>query len=187
MKISAEEDKVYPMPNYILFVFTHLYYLYYNMYKTIIHRPNWRQILICILPHAVLTGLLLGFSTVNIIFVQQLLLYAGMAMFVYTGYLFMYYTKMEYIITEEQLIFLHGVFRYTTDYMELYRVVDYQQSQSPLQILTNVKTVTIMSGDRNMSVLHIIGLKKNEDAITVIRERVEFNKRRKSIYEITNR
>ena len=106
---------------------------------------------------------------------------------VWTFYQFFWYMKLEYIITDEQIIFLHGVFYYTTDYMELYRVVDYQQTRSLIQQLTRIKTVTLLSGDRNMRALDIIGVKEQEDMIQEIRNRVESNKRRKGIYEITNR
>ena len=94
---------------------------------------------------------------------------------------------MKYVVTDEQLIFLHGVFQHSTDYMELYRVIDYQQNRTLLQQLFGLKTVTILSGDRNMSRLDIIGVLENENVVSEIRKRVEYNKRMKSIYEITNR
>ena len=71
--------------------------------------------------------------------------------------------------------------------MELYRVVDYQQNRSLLQQLLGLKTVTILSGDRNMRRLDIIGVCEDENIVGEIRKRVEYNKRMKSIYEITNR
>ncbi len=50
-----------------------------------------------------------------------------------------------------------------------------------------LKAVTIYSGDRNNSVVNMIGIKEADDVVSEIRMRVEFNKRRKGIYEITNR
>ena len=94
---------------------------------------------------------------------------------------------MRYVVTDEQLIFLHGVFRRSTDYMELYRVVDYQQNRTFLQQLLGLKTITILSGDRNMNRLDIIGVRETENIVSEIRNRVEYNKRMKNIYEITNR
>ena len=94
---------------------------------------------------------------------------------------------MRYVVTDEQLIFLHGVFQRSTDYMELYRVVDYQQNRTFLQQLLGLKTITILSGDRNMNRLDIIGVRETENIVSEIRHRVEYNKRMKSIYEITNR
>ncbi|MEH2901870.1 PH domain-containing protein [Segatella copri] len=82
---------------------------------------------------------------------------------------------------------MHGVLSHSTDYVELYRVVDYRQHRSLPQQVFGLKTVTIFSGDRNNSKLDMIGIKANNNVVADIRMRVEFNKRHKSIYEITNR
>jgi hypothetical protein len=73
------------------------------------------------------------------------------------------------------------------DYQELYRVVDFNESQTFMQQLFRLKTVSIYSGDRTTPRLDIIGVPMKENLVTAIRERVETNKRRRSIYEITNR
>lgn len=96
------------------------------------------------------------------------------------------FVRIKYIITPEQLIYLHGVFVQLTDYMELYRIIDYQQHRSLLQQLLGLKTIYLYSGDRSLPVLSIEGVLVKEDVVTQIRYRVEYNKRRKSIYEITN-
>lgn len=98
-----------------------------------------------------------------------------------------YMARIEYILTGEQLITLHGVLSHSTDYIELYRVIDYQQHQSLPQQLLGLKTITIYSGDRNNPQLNMIGIKAKVDIVGEIRRRVEFNKKRKGIYEITNR
>ena len=74
-----------------------------------------------------------------------------------------------------------------TDYMELYRVVDYQQHQTLLQQLMGLKTVIVYSGDRNTNVLVLVGIPKRRDIVAEIRNRVERNKKGKGVYEITNR
>ena len=86
-----------------------------------------------------------------------------------------------------QLVFEHGVFHREVDYQELYRVVDFNESQTFMQQLFHLKTVSIYSGDRTTPRLDIIGVPMKENLVTAIRERVETNKRRRSIYEITNR
>jgi hypothetical protein len=47
--------------------------------------------------------------------------------------------------------------------------------------------VTIYSGDRTTPHLDIIGVPVKIDLVAIIRERVEYNKQRKGVYEITNR
>ena len=95
--------------------------------------------------------------------------------------------KLRYIITSEQLIIQHGVLTRTSDYIELYRVVDFSENRDILEQLFGLKTVWIFSGDRSNPKLDIYGVKERLDVVRIIRERVEYNKKRKGIYEITNR
>ena len=94
---------------------------------------------------------------------------------------------MVYRITSEQLIYEHGVIIRSSDYVELYRVVDFAERSNLLQQICGLKTVSVYSGDRTTPRLDIIGVGINENLVPIIRERVEQNKRRKGIYEITNR
>lgn len=95
--------------------------------------------------------------------------------------------SIKYIITNEQIIYIHGVLNRETNYIELYRVVDYQETRTFLQWLFGLKNVIIFSMDKNIRVLYVIGMNKRQNIIATVRERVEYNKKRKGIYEITNR
>lgn len=101
-------------------------------------------------------------------------------------YRFICLRRIRYCVEPEQLISEHGVFVRKVDYMELYRVVDFQEHQSLLQQLIGLKTVRIFSMDRNTPRLDLIGIRCSHDIVSLIRERVELNKRKKGIYEITN-
>lgn len=157
------------------------------MFGTITLRPHWLQYVI---NEATYLLLLIGsfwvakFCSFSY---HEVFKYAFMMMAVYLLFKIVYLARMEYIITGEQIIILHGVFIHSTDYVELYRVVDYQQNRSLLQQLFGLKTVTIFSGDKNNPRLDMIGIKASYDIVSEIRYRVEFNKRNKGIYEITNR
>ncbi len=97
------------------------------------------------------------------------------------------YGGMErYHIGSEQLTAEHGVFQRSIGYIELYRVVDFHEQQSLLQQIFGLKTVTVLSMDRTTPKLELTGLPKRINIVDIIRERVEFNKQRKGIYEITN-
>lgn len=96
------------------------------------------------------------------------------------------FARKKYIITSEQVIYLHGMFMQLTDYMELYRIVDYQESRGLLQQILGLKTLRLYSGDMSLPELDIIGLNRDEDIVSQIRYRVEVNKHRRHIYEITN-
>lgn len=117
---------------------------------------------------------------------HELFIYPALFLGFYLFFQVIYLARIEYIVNEEQLVILRGVLSRSTDYIELYRVIDYQQHQSFLQQIFGLKTITIYSGDRNTPQLKIVGVKAKLDIIQEIRIRVEFNKRRKGIYEITN-
>lgn len=143
---------------------------------------EWWYALLCVTSFAIA-----GLDIIEGSTIPCLLIWLGILLVLYLAYQLMYMLRMRYVVTEEQLIYLHGVFQHSTDYMELYRVVDYQQNRSLLQQLLGLKTVTILSGDRNMRRLDIIGVCEKENIVSEIRKRVEMNKQMKSIYEITNR
>ena len=150
-------------------------------------KPCWRQLVIEQLLWFILCiGLAVAYLLTSFKF-HGLLLLLAMLVAAYLFYQVLYLSRIEYIVTGEQIIYLHGVLMHQTDYMELYRVVDYQQHRSLLQQLTGLKTITIMSGDRNLPSLDIIGVEADEEVVQEIRIRVEYNKQMKHIHEITNR
>ena len=115
-----------------------------------------------------------------------LLLWLSVVLSLALLYRFVYLKRMVYRITGEQLIYEHGIITRSSDYVELYRVVDFAERSNLLQQLCGVKTVSVHSGDRTTPRLDIIGMDMKNDLVPVIRGRVELNKRRKGIYEITN-
>lgn len=157
-------------------------------------RPHWMQLVVSQIPYILFCLLLyiiyvIPFETSNVVMymVNLCILYTAIALTLYLLYKTIYFARMEYIVTSDQIIFLHGVINHSTDYMELYRVIDYQQHRALLQQLCGLKTVVIYSGDRNTPVMNIIGVKEQVDVVKEIRRRVEYNKKIKHIYEITNR
>ena len=161
-----------------------------RLFRTITLRPHWMQYVIneipasCIFVVSFICCLKLNYS---IFYIRELLFLCYMLAMMYLMFRLIYFARMEYIVTREQIIIMHGVFSHSTDYVELYRVVDYRQHRSLIQQLCGLKTVTIYSGDRNNSIVNLIGIKNDVDLISDIRQRVEFNKHNKGIYEFTNR
>lgn len=102
-------------------------------------------------------------------------------------YRYVYMRKIRYHIGSEQIICEHGVFQRSVNYMELYRVVDFAEHQTLMQQIVGLKSVTIFSMDRSTPRLELTGMANKRDIVSHIRQRVELNKRRKGIYEITNR
>ena len=59
---------------------------------------------------------------------HTVLLCLGLALVAKVCYRLVYLRQMEYTITGEQLVYEHGVFSRSRDYIELYRVVDFEPS-----------------------------------------------------------
>lgn len=99
---------------------------------------------------------------------------------------YLYLSRVRYTINAEQLQYEYGIFSIQRDYIELYRVVDYSEQRSLPQRLFGLKTVSIYSGDKTCSRLDVVGVRNQTDLIKVIRERVEYNKKKRNIHEFTN-
>lgn len=95
-------------------------------------------------------------------------------------------TAVLWIINDNTLCRICGVFSRHTDYMELYRVVDYSESQTFWQKLWGVKTVSIISTDKTDRTMVMYGISARRDIVQEIRNRLENCKKQRRIYEITN-
>lgn len=156
-------------------------------FRTLTMRPDPLQFLINDLPWIVVcvAGLLYGSMHGSTFGTCILSVSALMALWLTYRYLFM--RRCRFILTSEVLVYDRGVFTRDADFIELYRVVDYREKHTFMQQLFGLKTVVIYSGDRTTPQLFIPGVCREADIIPVIRERVEYNKRNKGVYEITNR
>lgn len=119
--------------------------------------------------------------------VPMIVLVLMIAMSLHLLYMLLYLRLMKFTITDQQIMYHHGVFNRKLEFIELYRVVDFHEDVSFLQNILDIKTVTVHSGDRTTPRLRIPGMALSYPLVQTLRERVEYNKRRKGIYEITNR
>ena len=99
---------------------------------------------------------------------------------------YVYLRRMLFTVNEEQVRYEYGIFSLQRDYIELYRVVDYSEQRSFAQMLFGLKTVSISSGDKTCPRLDVVGVRNHIDLIAIIRERVEYNKKKRNIHEFTN-
>lgn len=156
-------------------------------FRVITLRPHWGQYIIS-------QGLMFLVSLVlflvaghDAITIKMPFLVLGSVTLLMMLYGCLYLNKLQFIITAEQLIIQHGVFHRSSDYIELYRIVDFSEQRDILEQLFGLKTVSIYSGDRTNPKLDIYGVMEKVDVVGIIRERVEYNKQRRGVYEITNR
>lgn len=94
---------------------------------------------------------------------------------------FLYIKSIVYIVTEEQILFKRGIFTITTDYIELYRVLDFTVVRSFLLRLIGGMTFTIETTDKSHPVFKFIGI-PNTDIDHYVRRLVEENRARKNVF-----
>ena len=155
-------------------------------------QPNVRQFLAEIIP-IVFVGIPLIFLIeliphqphADYILIPQTVIAIGIILMVFVHYLIL--NSLSWKIDNEKICRQRGVLARQTDYIELYRVVDYRESQTFLQRLLGVKTVIIISTDKSDAAMLIKGVPAKSDIVGFTRKLVEQIKKDKRVYEITNR
>lgn len=150
-------------------------------------KPHWIQYAIDQLPWIIIWVIVTLYAGDDTLPYREYLTYGSVCMMCYLIWQAIELWRIEYVITGEQLIYKHGVLFHSADYMELYRIVDYQESWTPVQQLTGLKNILLLSGDRTLPRLRMVGIRGSSRILDEIRIRVEYNKKRRGIYEITNR
>lgn len=150
-------------------------------------RPSVWQFFINELPMLLLCVCALAVGGLPYAEIGNFALTAGSILSLCLLYRFIYLRNIRYHIGSEQIICEHGVFQRSVNYMELYRIVDFAEHQTLMQQICGLKSVTIFSMDRSTPRLELTGMVNKRDIVSHIRQRVEINKRRKGVYEITNR
>ena len=150
-------------------------------------KPHWIQYVIDQLPWILIWVVVTLYAGDDTLPYREYLGYVSACMLCYLLWQALELCRIEYVITGEQLIYRHGVLFHSADYMELYRMVDYQESRTPVQQLTGLKNILLLSGDRSLPRLRMVGIRGSSRILDEIRARVEYNKKRRGIYEITNR
>lgn len=150
-------------------------------------KPHWIQYVIDQLPWILIWVVVTLYAGDDTLPYREYLGYVSACMLCYLLWQALELCRIEYVITGEQLIYRHGVLFHSADYMELYRIVDYQESRTPVQQLTGLKNILLLSGDRSLPRLRMVGIRGSSRILDEIRARVEYNKKGRGIYEITNR
>lgn len=95
-------------------------------YGTLVIRPRSMQFAIDELPLLLLCLAGYGCAGIENLIGSGMLLRVSVLCSLYLLYRFIYLRRTEYLISSEQIIYRHGVFSRSCDYMELYRVVGLQ-------------------------------------------------------------
>lgn len=155
-------------------------------FETLTRHPDWREFIAQDLLLAVLAAALAIIGGLEGVPYPSLFTCLALAVAFMAYYRWVYLRSTLYIITAEQIIWEHGVFSRSRDYVELYRVVDYDERRSFMQMLLGIKTVVVHSTDRTTPCLRMAGIRRQEDLVGTLRERVSYNRQRMNIHEIAN-
>lgn len=160
----------------------------YDPLTTVIQvKPDPRQFIVEEIPAMTIITLALFALCLTSGIISTLLLIPILFFIVYLIYRYIGMRKRIFTITEEVLIFQRGVFSQKSDFTELYRIVDYQEQCTFIQQMLGLKTISVFSGERIEGRINITGVKAKVKLVELIRLRVENNKQKKKIHEITNR
>lgn len=154
--------------------------------RNIVLRPHTGQFVIDELPLMAICAAGLVYGGIEDMPLGTMATFVSLFLLLVLAYRFACLRRIRYRVGREQLVSEHGLLCRKVNYMELYRIIDFQEHQSLMQQLCGLKTVSLLSTDRSSPRLDLIGIRYENDIVSLIRERVEYNKRKKGIYEITN-
>lgn len=97
----------------------------------------------------------------DIIGISSMFIYSFWFVFSMFIYKVLYFYSHKYEFENNQLIITKGVFSKTVDYIEFYRVKDYQKYQSFWMRLFQVMTIKIVTSDKISKVLDIKGVRSS--------------------------
>lgn len=94
---------------------------------------------------------------------------------------FLYIKSIVYTVTDEQILFKRGIFTITTDYIELYRVLDFTTVRSFLLRFIGGMTFIMETSDKSHPIFELIAIPKS-NIEEIIRNLVEDNRTRKNVF-----
>ncbi len=154
--------------------------------KAITLRPKAMQWVITFLPHILITICGYVYAGMEQMPLNNVVLAISFLLSLYLLYQLAYLQSIKYHVSSQQLITSFGVFHLERNYMELYRVVDFNEHQTLMQRIFGLKNITIYSTDRNTPQLFVIGVKADVDLVGYLRQLVYSNRKRMGIHEFAN-
>ncbi len=97
-------------------------------------------------------------------------------------YGYFYYRLQNIKIFEDKMLIRTGVFSVNNDYLELYRVKDYEMFQSFFMRVFNLMAFRLHTSDKTTPIIHVRGVKKS-NIVDIIRNNVERQRKLKGVRE----
>jgi uncharacterized membrane protein YdbT with pleckstrin-like domain len=119
-------------------------------------------------------------------FVQRMMNYYWV-IYVFVGlwmiYEFLVVFVTSYQITEDRLIYRHGLIIAVRDEIELFRVKDLQLTKPLIYRVFFLSTLELSTSDVTHPVLSMGAIRKGEDTLEIVRNRVEIMRHKKGVRE----
>ena len=116
--------------------------------------------------------------------ILKLPVYLFMAALLNLGYHILKTRCICYEITPEELQYCSGILRRKHEYIELFRVKDFQVDRPLIYRFFGLGNLVIYTSDKTTPVFRLKAIRKPEEVYTVLRGLVELNRKEKHVYEI---
>jgi uncharacterized membrane protein YdbT with pleckstrin-like domain len=110
--------------------------------------------------------------------------YLAVLVFLFFGYQILKVWCIRYEITTGELRHTHGILRRRHGYIELYRVKDFQVDRPLVYRIFGLGSLIIYTSDKTSPVFRLEAIGRPEEIYTILRERVEQNRREKHVFEV---
>ncbi len=91
---------------------------------------------------------------------------------------------IRYEINPEELQYTSGILRRKHEYIELFRVKDFQVDRPLIYRFFGLGNLVVYTSDKTTPVFRLEAIRKPEEVYTVLRGLVELNRKEKHVYEI---
>jgi len=98
-------------------------------------------------------------------------------------YRILYWRLVRYEISPQQIKYSRGVFQRRIDFLEMYRIKDFDQRQSLVMNMLGIMHIRLMTSDISHPILEMKGIPKSNIA-DVLRDLIEQSRRENRVYAI---
>lgn len=98
-------------------------------------------------------------------------------------YRMLYWGSIRYEISPQQIKYARGIFQRQVDFLEMYRIKDFDQRQSLIMNILGIMHIRLMTSDISHPMLELKGIPKS-NIVDVLRELIEQSRKDNRVYAI---
>jgi len=119
----------------------------------------------------------------SVYFNFQPIAFAAIVPIILFVYRIIYWRMVKYEISSTQIKYTRGVFHIKMDFLEMYRIKDFEQRQSLVMRLLNIMHINLMTSDITHPVLELKGIPKS-NMLDILRRLVQKSRKENRVYEV---